>query len=167
MLQGNVPPGSKISQQMLAKAKATPSLYFQGNEKNSSRKGSQPPPEAGRSDSLQTLDGNGWTGIAENMCSSVTAKGQVEMIKARSGGGGGGACGSPEHSWVMKRDCWDDIKDTETSPASLGRLFCGMRDLGKSNCFFFASSYVKHTQSSHREGCQQLGMVKLKGIKCG
>ena len=25
------------------------------------------------------------------------------------------------------------------------RLFCGMRDLGKSNCFFFASSYVKHT----------------------
>ena len=32
---------------------------------------------------------------------------------------------------------------------------------------FFASSYVKHTQSSRREGCQQLGTAKLKGIKSG
>lgn len=81
-LHGSVSPGSEISLQMLAKAKATPSLYFQGNEKNSSRKGFQPPPEAGRSDSVRTLDGNGWTGFAENMCRSVTNKGQVEMIKA-------------------------------------------------------------------------------------
>lgn len=61
-----------------------------------------------------------------------------------------------EHSWVVKGDCWDNIKETETSPASLGRLFCGMRDLGKSNCFFFASSYVKHTGLPTGEGCQQL-----------
>lgn len=47
------------------------------------------------------------------------------------------------------------------------RLFCGMRDLGKSNCFFFASSYVKHTIFPTGEGCQQLGTVKPKGIRVG
>ena len=63
---------------------------------------------------------------------AVTAKGQNEMIKAW--------VGVAEHSWVVKGDCWDDIKETETSPASLGKAV-----LWKSNCFFFASSYVKHT----------------------
>lgn len=66
---------------------------------------------------------------AENRHRAVTAQGQDKMIKAW--------VGVAEHSWVVKGDCWDDIKETETSPASLGRLFCGIRDLGKSNYFFF------------------------------
>ena len=95
--------------------------------------------------------------LAENMQGSVTAKGQVEMLKAWG-------WGEAEHSLVMKGDCWEDIKETETSPASLGRLFCGMRDLGKSNCFFFfASSYVKHTQSSHRGGVSAAGYGEAEG----
>lgn len=66
----------------------------------------------------------------------------------------------------MKGDCWDDIKEAETSPASLGRLFCGMRDLGKSNCFFFASSYVKHTISPQARDVSSWVQLKLK-LNCG
>lgn len=67
--------------------------------------------------------------LAENSLYAVTTKGQDKMIKAW--------VGVAEHSWVVKGDCWDDIKETETSPASLGRLFCARGDLGKSNCCFF------------------------------
>ena len=51
--------------------------------------------------------------LAVNGRRAVTAKGQDEMIKAW--------VGVAEHSWVVKGDCWDDIKETETSPASLGK----------------------------------------------
>lgn len=98
----------------------------------------------------QTLDGNGWSGMVRQPVGLGLAQGQV-------------CVGAAEHSWVVRGDCWDDIKETQISPASPGRLFCGMKDLGKSNCFFFASSYVKHTQSPHRNGISAAGDGEAKG----
>lgn len=48
-------------------------------------------------------------------------QGQDEIIKVFVGGGA-------EYSWVVRGDSWDDIKETEVLSASLGRLFCGMKE---------------------------------------
>lgn len=68
-----------------------------------------------------------------------------------------------KHSWVVKGNCWDDIKETRTSPASLGRLFLRARVIAS----FLPLAMLNAHYLPTGEGCQQLGMVKLKGIKCG
>lgn len=77
----------------------------------------------------------------------------------------GGGVGTKQ-GWAVKEIAGMIFKRLRLHQQVWEGCFCGMRDLGKSNCCFFALSYVKHSLPTG-EGCQQLGMVKLKGIKCG
>lgn len=74
----------------------------------------------------------------------------------------GGGVGTKQ-GWAVKEIAGMIFKRLRLHQQVWEGCFCGMRDLGKSNCCFFALSYVKHTQSPHRGGMSAAGYGEAEG----